>query len=89
MLWGRQDQILEPRYAQQFESALPNGRLEWVEECGHCAHLEQPDAAAAAILSFLLKGVEPSTGAGTAAGAAAAVPAVPTAAASTGVDLHN
>lgn len=42
VLWGRQDEILEPKYAAQFEAALPNGRLQWVEDCGHCAHLEKP-----------------------------------------------
>lgn len=53
VMWGRQDEILEPKYAYQFEQALPNGRLQWVEECGHCAHLEQPTRTAADILSFI------------------------------------
>ncbi|KAG2491423.1 hypothetical protein HYH03_010211 [Edaphochlamys debaryana] len=52
VLWGRHDEILEPKYAAQFESTLPNGRLLWVEECGHCAHLEQPQLAAREILAF-------------------------------------
>jgi pimeloyl-ACP methyl ester carboxylesterase len=42
VLWGRQDEILEPKYAAQFEAALPNGQLQWIEDCGHCAHLEKP-----------------------------------------------
>ncbi|KAF8068210.1 zinc finger CCCH domain-containing protein 56 [Scenedesmus sp. PABB004] len=53
VLWGRQDAILEPRYAAQFEAALPDARLQWVEDCGHCAHLEQPTTTAAAILALL------------------------------------
>jgi hypothetical protein len=32
---------------------LPNGRLRWIEECGHVPHLEQPEETADAILSFL------------------------------------
>lgn len=42
VLWGRQDEILEPKYAAQFEAALTNGQLQWIEECGHCGHLEKP-----------------------------------------------
>lgn len=53
VLWGRQDEILEPKYAAQFEAALPNGQLQWVEDCGHCAHLEKPTEAAARILEFI------------------------------------
>jgi hypothetical protein len=45
VLWGRQDKILEPAMAARFEADLPDGRLVWVEECGHCAHLEAPDRA--------------------------------------------
>jgi hypothetical protein len=53
VLWGRQDQILEPKYAAMFQEALPNATLQWVEECGHCAHLEQPTVTAASILAFI------------------------------------
>ena len=45
VLWGRQDKILEPAMAARFEADLPDGRLVWVEECGHCAHLEKPEVA--------------------------------------------
>lgn len=51
-MWGRNDEILEPSYAARFEQTLPNCRLRWVEQCGHCAHLEQPELAAAEILAF-------------------------------------
>ncbi|KXZ48594.1 hypothetical protein GPECTOR_26g497 [Gonium pectorale] len=60
VLWGRNDEILDPSYAKRFEETLPNGRLVWVERCGHCAHLEQPETAAAEILSFVgLKAAAP------------------------------
>ena len=52
VLWGRQDQILEPSYAEQFQQTLRNGRLQWLEDCGHCGHLEKPQDVAAAILEF-------------------------------------
>ena len=52
VVWGRQDKILDPKYAQQFSAALPKSKLVWIEECGHCAHLEQPEALAQSILDF-------------------------------------
>lgn len=42
-----------PDYAQRFIDALPDARLVWVDECGHCAHLEQPGALVAAIAEFV------------------------------------
>lgn len=54
MVWGRQDKILDPSYAQQFMDALPDARdLAWVDACGHCSHLEQPQALADAVASFV------------------------------------
>lgn len=53
VLWGRQDEILEPSTALRFENCLPRGQLEWVEDCGHVPHLEQPAVTASAILKFL------------------------------------
>jgi pimeloyl-ACP methyl ester carboxylesterase len=67
VLWGRQDEILEPSYAAKFEAALPNGTLQWVEESGHCPHLEQPAETAAAILRFVGAAQAPSAGGGGAA----------------------
>eukprot|EP00873_Tetraselmis_striata_P045818 jgi/Tetstr1/466082/TSEL_010668.t2 len=57
ILWGRNDEILDPKYATQFEETLPNARLVWVEECGHCAHLEQPQFMCQQVLDFI---AEPS-----------------------------
>jgi hypothetical protein len=37
---------------------LPNARLEWIEECGHVPHLEQPDLTASAISNFLASDVD-------------------------------
>lgn len=51
-MWGRNDKILEPKYAQQFSAALPKSKLVWIEESGHCPHIEQPQALAKCILDF-------------------------------------
>ena len=52
VLWGRQDEILEPSCAERFEREIPGSRLVWVEDCGHVAHLEQPQFAAETLLAF-------------------------------------
>mmetsp|Transcript_4278 Transcript_4278/g.4699 ORF Transcript_4278/g.4699 Transcript_4278/m.4699 type:complete len:387 (-) Transcript_4278:438-1598(-) len=54
VLWGRQDGILDgTEFANKFIETLPDGRLEWIEECGHVPHLEQPEVTAKVILEFL------------------------------------
>lgn len=52
VIWGRNDQILDPKLAEQFKSAIPKCTLAWIEECGHCAHVEKPDEAARLLLEF-------------------------------------
>ena len=37
----------------QFVDELPDAELQWIEECGHVPHLEQPEETASAILKFL------------------------------------
>ena len=53
LLWGRNDEILEPGTAQRFVETMPKCRLEMVEECGHVPHLEKPQLSATLILDFL------------------------------------
>jgi pimeloyl-ACP methyl ester carboxylesterase len=44
VLWGREDGILDGKeYALRFTELIPNSKLEWLEECGHVPHLEQPE----------------------------------------------
>ncbi len=53
VLWGRQDRILGTKDASRFEQTLPQGKLVWVENCGHVPHLEQAQETAAIILRFI------------------------------------
>ena len=54
ILWGRQDGILDGgEFASKFVDTMPNARLQWVEECGHVPHLEQPEETAKCIAEFL------------------------------------
>lgn len=62
VLWGRQDGILEGNeFANKFVETLPNARLQWIEECGHVPHLEQPEVTAEAIANFLKSEISSKT----------------------------
>jgi hypothetical protein len=45
----------------QFVQTLPNARLEWIEECGHVPHLEQPDKTAETIAAFISSDLKANT----------------------------
>ena len=54
ILWGRQDGILDgDEFANKFVETLPDAELQWIEECGHVPHLEQPKETAVAISKFI------------------------------------
>lgn len=58
VLWGRQDGILDGNeFATKFIETLPDAELQWIEECGHMPHLEQPSRTAAVIAHFLTQRV--------------------------------
>src|SRR5712692_6270383 len=41
IIWGRQDGIASPVYAEEFASRIAGARVELVENAGHLPHLEQ------------------------------------------------
>jgi len=60
VIWGRNDEILNgDEFANKFMETLPNekNQLNWIEECGHVPHLEQPVETAGVIFDFL-SGIE-------------------------------
>ncbi|KAK9834838.1 hypothetical protein WJX81_002724 [Elliptochloris bilobata] len=52
LLWGRHDEIVDPRFSQRYLQDLRNCGLEWLEESGHCGHLEEPERMAQLVLDF-------------------------------------
>ena len=48
-------EILEPKFAEKFQSILPRSTLTWIEDAGHIPHVEQPQITSQAILDFLQK----------------------------------
>ena len=52
LLWGKEDQLVSPVYADEFTRRLPNARLHTVDSAGHVPHLEHPDTVARIVREF-------------------------------------
>jgi pimeloyl-ACP methyl ester carboxylesterase len=55
VVWGKEDRIVLPVYAEEFVRRIPGARAETVDQAGHAPHLEQPDAVARLVGNFLSK----------------------------------
>jgi pimeloyl-ACP methyl ester carboxylesterase len=53
LLWGREDRLVQPAVAAQFQTLLPHARLVLLDGLGHLPHEEQPAAALAPVQAFL------------------------------------
>ena len=53
VVWGTEDRLVPPVYADEFLKRLPGARLETVEGEGHAPQLEQPQAVARMVGEFL------------------------------------
>jgi pimeloyl-ACP methyl ester carboxylesterase len=53
IVWGKQDSLVPPVYAQEFASRIPTSQVEYVDSAGHMLHLEQLDHVSSLITSFL------------------------------------
>jgi pimeloyl-ACP methyl ester carboxylesterase len=53
MVWGKDDRLVPPVYAEEFARAIPGARIETVAQAGHAPHLEQPESVARLIGDFL------------------------------------
>jgi pimeloyl-ACP methyl ester carboxylesterase len=56
VVWGDDDKVVPLSAARRYLSALPDARLEIVKSCGHCVDMEQPDALAKLVNSFIPSG---------------------------------
>lgn len=55
ILHARHDMRFPLSHAEQLQSAVPSSTLAVIEEAGHMAHWEQPEAWMTALTSFLSK----------------------------------
>lgn len=53
LVWGQDDKLVPPAYAQAFKNLLPNAQVKLVARAGHYPQLEQPDEFAKAVNDFL------------------------------------
>jgi len=53
VLTGRRDWVCGPRYAEELRQGIAGARLQVFERSGHFAHVEEPEAFAAAVRAFV------------------------------------
>jgi pimeloyl-ACP methyl ester carboxylesterase len=53
LLWGAEDRIVTPVYGENWRRALPDARLEVIENAGHFPYWEQPEAFADRLAAFV------------------------------------
>ena len=53
VLWGKQDRLVPPAYAQEFASRIPGARVEMLDQAGHLLTAEHPTKVAGLIDQFL------------------------------------
>jgi len=53
LVWGEQDRLVHPAYAEEFTSRLRGSRLEMIAGAGHLPQLEQFEAVRAAVIPYL------------------------------------
>lgn len=58
ILWGKEDQIIDARNADVFDSMLPNSRKIIMEKTGHLAMIERPKKSAEYFIEFLTGNVK-------------------------------
>jgi pimeloyl-ACP methyl ester carboxylesterase len=53
VIHGRDDRIIPLECASLYQRAIPNARLQVIENCGHFAHLDRPEEVAAIVSEFI------------------------------------
>jgi len=53
VVWGDDDRVVPISAGRSYLGALPDARLEIVKACGHCVDMEQPDALAKLVTTFI------------------------------------
>ena len=55
LIWGKQDTITPPHVAEEFHTLIPQSELYWIDNCGHAAMMEHPNAFNAIVDTWLAK----------------------------------
>jgi pimeloyl-ACP methyl ester carboxylesterase len=52
VVWGEDDAIVPIECAHQYQQAIPGATLRTLDDCGHFAHLDQPERLAELLRTF-------------------------------------
>jgi len=52
LVWGKDDRVVPPVYADEFMRRLPDARVQLVDQAGHAAQVEQPETVARMVREF-------------------------------------
>ena len=52
LVWGQQDVMVARTGAELVLAAVPEARLESIDDCGHCPQLERPGRVAELVMDF-------------------------------------
>ena len=53
IVWGKQDQLIPPVYAEEYRKYFSASQIIYLDQCGHDPTIEQPDEFARAVVEFL------------------------------------
>jgi pimeloyl-ACP methyl ester carboxylesterase len=53
VMWGDDDRLVPPAYADEFVRLIPGAQRRLIERCGHLPHVERPEAFADAVTQFI------------------------------------
>lgn len=53
IIWGEEDQLISPKYAQAFAELIPKSQIKMIKECGHYPHIEKKDEYMNIVINFL------------------------------------
>lgn len=53
LIWGKDDKITPPDVAEEFNKALVNSELNWIDKCGHAPMMERPEEFNEYLAKFL------------------------------------
>lgn len=53
IVWGEQDQIISPAFADRFAELIPNSEVKMISECGHLPHIEKKEEYERIVMDFL------------------------------------
>jgi pimeloyl-ACP methyl ester carboxylesterase len=53
VLWGASDGVVTPSYGAHYAGLIPGARFEVIPEAGHHPEIEQPEAFADRVITFL------------------------------------